>query len=84
MAPAAHIVAKLAANAATHSCVPGRDFRLTLYVVGDTLRIEVTDGVGRVQSRSATGTRLPVLRCEGRTFPSAMTVRKNPAGREEP
>ncbi|MGW1958470.1 ATP-binding protein [Streptomyces sp. NPDC001920] len=44
--PAAHIVAELAANAATHSRVPGRDFRLTLYVVGGTLRIEVTDTRG--------------------------------------
>ncbi|WP_031478850.1 ATP-binding protein [Streptomyces bicolor] len=41
--PAAHIVAELATNAATHGRVPGRDFRLLLYVVGDTLRIEVTD-----------------------------------------
>ncbi|MGW1745874.1 ATP-binding protein [Streptomyces sp. NPDC002092] len=40
---ASHIVAELAANAATHGRVPGRDFRLTLYVVGSTLRIEVTD-----------------------------------------
>ncbi|MFJ4784592.1 ATP-binding protein [Streptomyces sp. NPDC088794] len=40
---AAQIVAELAANAVTHGRVPGRDFRLTLYVVGDTLRIEVTD-----------------------------------------
>jgi anti-sigma regulatory factor (Ser/Thr protein kinase) len=40
---ATHIVAELAANAATHGRVPGRDFRLTLYVVADTLRIEVTD-----------------------------------------
>jgi anti-sigma regulatory factor (Ser/Thr protein kinase) len=44
--PAAHIVAELAANAAAHSRVPGRDFRLTLYVVGDTLRIEATDTRG--------------------------------------
>ncbi|MFJ4834751.1 ATP-binding protein [Streptomyces sp. NPDC088747] len=44
--PAAHIVAELAANAVTHGRVPGRDFRLTLYVVGDTLRIEVTDTRG--------------------------------------
>ncbi|SFF47223.1 hypothetical protein SAMN02787118_10793 [Streptomyces mirabilis] len=43
---AAHIVAELAANAATHGRVPGRDFRLTLYVVADTLRIEVTDTRG--------------------------------------
>ncbi|MFH9708426.1 ATP-binding protein [Streptomyces luteogriseus] len=44
--PAAHIVAELASNAATHSRVPGRDFRLTLYAVGSTLRIEVTDTRG--------------------------------------
>jgi anti-sigma regulatory factor (Ser/Thr protein kinase) len=44
--PAALIVAELAANAATHSRVPGRDFRLTVYVVGGTLRIEVTDTRG--------------------------------------
>ncbi|MFC9641929.1 ATP-binding protein [Streptomyces mirabilis] len=43
---AAHIVAELAANAATHGRVPGRDFRLTLYVVADTLRIEATDTRG--------------------------------------
>jgi anti-sigma regulatory factor (Ser/Thr protein kinase) len=43
---AAHIVAELAANAATHGRVAGRNFRLTLYVVGDTLRIEVTDTRG--------------------------------------
>ena len=40
------IVAELAAIAATHGRVPGRDFRLTMYVVGDTLRIEVTDTRG--------------------------------------
>ncbi|WP_031103276.1 ATP-binding protein [Streptomyces sp. NRRL S-146] len=44
--PAAHIVAELASNAATHSRVPGRDFRLTLHAVGNTLRIEVTDTRG--------------------------------------
>ncbi|MFG2791603.1 ATP-binding protein [Streptomyces sp. NPDC048419] len=44
--PAEHIVAELAANAATHGRVPGRDFRLTLYVVAGTLRIEVTDTRG--------------------------------------
>ncbi len=44
--PAALIVAELAANAVTHGRVAGRDFRLTLYVVGDTLRIEVTDTRG--------------------------------------
>ncbi|MEV0176784.1 ATP-binding protein [Streptomyces sp. NPDC050803] len=44
--PAERIVAELAANAATHGRVPGRDFRLTLYVVGGVLRIEVTDTRG--------------------------------------
>lgn len=40
---AAHVVAELAANAVTHGRLPGRDFRLVMYVAGDTLRIEVTD-----------------------------------------
>lgn len=44
--PARQIVAELAANAVTHGRVPGRDFRLMLYVVGGTLRIEVTDTCG--------------------------------------
>ncbi|MFD4610160.1 ATP-binding protein [Streptomyces sp. NPDC058440] len=44
--PANHLVAELAANAITHGRVPGRDFRLTLYVIGDTLRIEVSDTRG--------------------------------------
>ncbi|MFF6811773.1 ATP-binding protein [Streptomyces sp. NPDC012403] len=44
--PAELIVAELAANAITHGRVSGRDFRLLLYVVGDTLRIEVTDTRG--------------------------------------
>ncbi|AKN69445.1 hypothetical protein QR97_06035 [Streptomyces sp. PBH53] len=48
------IVAELAANAATHGRVPGRDFQLLLYVVGETLRIEVTD---------TRGDRLPRLTC---------------------
>ncbi|MGW7261990.1 ATP-binding protein [Streptomyces sp. NPDC054842] len=51
-ATTAHLVAELAANAVTHGRVPGRDFRLTLYVVGDTLRVEVTD---------TRGDRLPAL-----------------------
>ncbi|MEV5430143.1 ATP-binding protein [Streptomyces sp. NPDC052701] len=50
---ASHVVAELAANAATHGRVPGRSFRLTLHVVGGTLRIEVTD---------TRGDRRPVLR----------------------
>ncbi len=47
--PARHLVAELANNAADHGRVPGRDFRLTLYlyVVGETLRIEVTDTRGQ-------------------------------------
>ncbi|MFF6803141.1 ATP-binding protein [Streptomyces sp. NPDC012616] len=44
--PACQIVAELAANAVTHGRVPGRDFRLTLYVIADTPRIEVTDTAG--------------------------------------
>ena len=46
MDPAAHVVAELASNAVTHGRVPGRDFRLLVYVVGGTLRIEVTDTRG--------------------------------------
>jgi anti-sigma regulatory factor (Ser/Thr protein kinase) len=44
--PAEHVVAELAANAATHGRVPGRDFRLTLYVVAGTIRVEITDTCG--------------------------------------
>jgi anti-sigma regulatory factor (Ser/Thr protein kinase) len=44
--PARHIVAELASNAVTHGRVQGRDFGLTLYVIGGTLRIEVTDTRG--------------------------------------
>ncbi|WP_416071963.1 ATP-binding protein [Streptomyces sp. ID05-04B] len=44
--PAGQIVAELAANAVTHGRVPGRDFRLSLYVIARTLRIEVTDTAG--------------------------------------
>lgn len=55
------LVAELAANAATHGRVPGRSFRLTMYVVGRTLRIEVTD---------TCGDRLPVLRPAGPTAES--------------
>lgn len=43
---ASHVVAELAANAATHGRLPGRSFRLTLYVIGRTLRVEVTDTRG--------------------------------------
>ncbi|WP_329218129.1 ATP-binding protein [Streptomyces sp. NBC_01485] len=58
---AAQIVAELAANASTHGRVPGRDFRLSLYVIADTLRIEVTD---------TRGDRLPVLGHAGADAPS--------------
>lgn len=61
--PAAHIVAELAVNAVTHGRVPGRDFRLTLYVIGGTLRIEVTD---------TRGDRLP---CAQNTSPEAESGR---------
>lgn len=44
--PAGLLVGELAANAVIHGRVPGRDFRLLLYVVGGTLRIEVTDTRG--------------------------------------
>lgn len=41
---AAQVVAELAANAALHAKVPGRNFRLGLALVGETtLRIEVSD-----------------------------------------
>lgn len=43
---ASHVVAELATNAATHGRLPGRSLRLTLYVVGATLRVEVTDTRG--------------------------------------
>lgn len=43
MDPARQLIAELSTNAATHGRIPGRDFRLFLYVVADTLRIEVTD-----------------------------------------
>lgn len=50
---ACQLVAELACNATTHGRVPGRDFRLALRVIGDVLRIEVTD---------TRGERLPELR----------------------
>ncbi|MFD7533144.1 ATP-binding protein [Streptomyces sp. NPDC059849] len=56
--PAAHIVAELAANAALHGRVPGRDFRLALTARRDGLvRIEVTD---------TRAERLPVASVPGR------------------
>jgi anti-sigma regulatory factor (Ser/Thr protein kinase) len=56
--PAQLIVAELATNAATHGRVAGRNFQLLLYVVGRTLRVEVTDTRGdrlpRLQPADAT------------------------------
>ncbi|WP_433857370.1 ATP-binding protein [Streptomyces kronopolitis] len=50
----AQVIAELAANAATHGCVPGRDFRLAVLSDADTLRIEVTDAQGdRLPARQA-------------------------------
>ncbi len=43
MYPAQQVIAELANNASTHGRVPGRDFRVAMYVTGDTLRLEVTD-----------------------------------------
>jgi len=44
--PARHLVAELAAGAATHSRVPCRDFRLALDAVARTLRAGMTDTRG--------------------------------------
>ncbi|KFG74250.1 ATP-binding protein [Streptomyces mutabilis] len=52
--PARQLIAELASNAAAHGRVPGRDFRLALYVVGETLRIEVTDTRGEALPRPQT------------------------------
>jgi len=41
--PAQQVIAELANNAVTHGRVPGRDFRVLMYVTGETLRLEVTD-----------------------------------------
>ena len=43
---AEHVVAELAANAATHGRLPGRDFRLALLARSEFLRIEVADTRG--------------------------------------
>ncbi|WP_051871945.1 ATP-binding protein [Streptomyces sclerotialus] len=54
---AEHVIAELAANAASHGRVPGRDFRLRVAAGPGTLRIEVTD---------ARGERAPVRQPPGR------------------
>ncbi|MGW8361573.1 ATP-binding protein [Streptomyces wedmorensis] len=43
---AAHVVAELAANAATHGRIAGRSFRLAITAQPTALRIEVTDTRG--------------------------------------
>ncbi|MFF4347929.1 ATP-binding protein [Streptomyces sp. NPDC001530] len=43
---AAHVVAELAANAATHGRVSGRDFHLSLTATEGVLRVEVADTRG--------------------------------------
>ncbi|MGW8985459.1 ATP-binding protein [Streptomyces parvus] len=40
------VIGEMATNAALHGYVPGRDFRITLSVYGDVLRIEVADTRG--------------------------------------
>ncbi|WSV72675.1 ATP-binding protein [Streptomyces sp. NBC_01012] len=39
----AHVTAELASNAITHGRLPGRDFRLTMRLLEEAVRIEVTD-----------------------------------------
>lgn len=53
---AALVVAELAANAATHGRVPGRDFELRLTLTDAVLRIEVSDTRG--EKRPPTADRL--------------------------
>ncbi|WP_017240297.1 ATP-binding protein [Streptomyces sp. SS] len=56
---ATHVVAELAANAATHGRIAGRSFRLALVAQPTVLRIEVTDTRGerlpRVQPSAPEG-----------------------------
>ncbi|WP_370414344.1 ATP-binding protein [Streptomyces fradiae] len=59
--PAAQIVAELAANAVTHGRVPGRDFRLGLFVLTGTLRVEVTDTRGDRLPVAAAGCGLRIV-----------------------
>jgi anti-sigma regulatory factor (Ser/Thr protein kinase) len=46
---AALLVAELAANAVTHGRVPGRDFEVTVRLLGRTVRIEVSDTRGELR-----------------------------------
>ncbi|MGI5427974.1 ATP-binding protein [Streptomyces sp. CA-179760] len=65
--PARQVIAELSANAVTHGRDPGRDFRLLLYVVADTLRVEVTD---------TRDDRLPVLSDSGSGLLPGLPPRK--------
>ncbi|MFS0694553.1 ATP-binding protein [Streptomyces nitrosporeus] len=47
------LVAELAANAATHGRVPGRDFEVVLRLTGRALRIEVSDTRGELRPAAA-------------------------------
>ncbi|GFE15581.1 ATP-binding protein [Streptomyces glebosus] len=54
----AQVLAELAANAASHGRVPGRDFRVVMVSDVDTLRVEVTDACGdRLPAPQAMGLR---------------------------
>ncbi|WP_405840007.1 ATP-binding protein [Streptomyces platensis] len=54
----AQVLAELAANAASHGRVPGRDFRVVMLSDVDTLRVEVTDARGdRLPAQQALGLR---------------------------
>ena len=59
---AAHVVAELATNAATHGRMAGRGFRLLMYVVGNTDRIKVTDTCEERRPRKTVWAELTVPR----------------------
>ena len=52
---AALLVGELAANAVTHGRVPGRDFEVTVTLLGRTLRIEVSDTRGELRPPAPSG-----------------------------
>ena len=58
---AEHLVAELAANAATHGRLPGRDFRLRLALdtASDLVRVEVTDAASEKRLPPAPPTSCP-------------------------
>ncbi|MEV5341959.1 ATP-binding protein [Streptomyces sp. NPDC052676] len=61
----AAIVAELAANAATHGRVPGRDFELRLSLVPGRVRIEVADSRGERRPPGPRDVRPPHPLAEG-------------------